>query len=413
MFPILNIGPFAIQAGGLILLLSFFIGAFLSSKLATNLSTNADAIENSLLLGLISGLLGARVGFMLVNPAVFTSNPLNLISLTPSMLDASFGALVGSLTGVILAQKKHLPLWPTLDSLTPFVIMVFAGLHLSNFAIGVAFGLPTDLPWGVNLWNEVRHPVQVYTLILTTILVGWVLWRTSLLKVTGFLHSGVLFLWVSVGLAGLTLITRAFIADKVLLGPIDFYQLVALLVMIASLVLIYKRTFTGKSRVGVIISMGSNLNPNENIIKGIEIIGSTFRIRRKSAQYITQDINRNPKTAHFINQVIEIETDLPYPDLRTQLKRIEKNVGRQPGNKQRVALDLDILTYGDEVFSWQGKKIPAPEMQKYPYIAQPLAEMSPNFKHPANGIGIQEILDKMEHTTHIRRIDEVENGIKR
>lgn len=410
MFPILNIGPLAIQAAGLILLISFFIGTYLTSKLAGGLTTNADVIENSLLFGLIAGLVGARIGFMLIYPSVLMDNPLNLVSLTPSMLDTSFGVLVGTLTAVILAQKKQLPLWPSLDTLTPFIIMIFAGIHLAHYANGSAFGLPTQLPWGVHLWNEVRHPVQLYALILVGLLFIWLLTQTRLLKTTGFLRSGVLFNIILAGLSAITLFTRSFIAEKVLLGQIDFYQVVALIVLVGSFVLTYSRAFPTRKKTGVIISMGSNLKPDENLSKAFEILSSEFRIRRKSARYLTEDVNRDHHTKDFLNQVLEIETMHSYPDLESKLKSIEKELGRDPANKEHVALDLDIMTFGGEVFTFQRKHIPAPDIQKYRYIALPLAEMSPSFRHPANGLTIQDILDKISNDTLIKKIKEVNNG---
>ena len=412
MFPIINIGPLAIQAAGLILLFSFFLGTWLSGKFASGLTTNADALENSILFGLITGILGARIGFMLIYPEVLISNPLNLVSLTPSMLDASFGVLVGILTALIIAQKKHLPLWPTLDTLTPFFILIFAGIHLANYANGEAFGLPTQLPWGIQLWNTVRHPVQRYALILAAALFTWLLAHTRLFTSTGFMHSGVLFNLVIAGLGFITLFTRAFIAEKVLLGNIDFYQLIALAVLLGSMMMIYTRAFPARKKVGVIISMGSNMDPQGHLSKAVEILTTEFRIRRKSSRYLTEDIKGNPQTQDFLNQVIEIETDLSYPDLLTRLKSMEQALGRESGNKQRVSLDLDILTYGDEVFAFQGKHIPAPDMLKYRYITQPLAEMSPGFRHPANGLSIQAILEKIEDDSQVRKINEVENAIE-
>ena len=412
MFPIMNIGPLAIQAAGLILLLSFFIGTYFTSKLAGGLNTNADAIENSLLIGIIAGLVGARVGFMMIYPSVFIDNPLNLVSLTPSMLDASFGVLVGILTAIILAQKKQLPLWPSLDTLTPFIILIFAGIHLANYANGSAFGIPTQLPWGIQLWNEVRHPVQLYALILVGFLFIWHLAQTRLFKTTGFLRSGVLFNIILAGLSAITLFTRAFIAEKVLLGQINFYQVVAMIVLVGTLVLIYTRAFPTRKKVGVVISMGSNLKPDENLSKASEILAAEFRMRRKSARYLTEDVKGERHTKDFLNQIIEIETNLSYPDLVKRLKALEKELGREPANKQRVALDLDILTYGSEVFTFQRKHIPAPDIQKYRYIALPLAEMSPGFRHPANGLTIKDMLDKIADNTRVKKIEEVDNGIE-
>ena len=49
MFPIINLGPFAIQAAGLFLLVSVWLGLWLTKKFAASLGTNGEVIENAFL----------------------------------------------------------------------------------------------------------------------------------------------------------------------------------------------------------------------------------------------------------------------------------------------------------------------------------------------------------------------------
>ena len=412
MFPMINIGPLAIQAAGFILLLSPFLGFYLTGKFSTNLGTHAEAIENGVLIGVIAGILGARLGFMLKNPSLLLNNPLNLLSLTPSMLDRSFGPLIGILAIIILAQKKHLPLWPTLDTMTPLFLLLYMGVHLANYANGNAYGTPTGLPWGISLWNATRHPVQVYAFLLGAALLLGLLIHTKMLKTTGFMRSGVLFNAAMAGIAMITLFTRAFTAEKRLLGRFDVYQLSAFALLLGALTLLYKRAYPDKQRISAIISMGSNVEPQVKFSQAEKILSEQFRIRRRSSIYQTEDVNQRPGVQPFLNRVLEIETALSFPELVTQLKAIEKQLGRIQGEKTRVALDLDILTYGDDVFFRADHHIPSPDLLKYRYLVMPLAEMSPDFRHPANGISIQEILYKITDQAQIIRINEVENGIK-
>ena len=46
MFPIIDIGPIAIQADGLVLLVSIFIGLWLTGKFAVKIGTAGEVIEN-------------------------------------------------------------------------------------------------------------------------------------------------------------------------------------------------------------------------------------------------------------------------------------------------------------------------------------------------------------------------------
>lgn len=404
MFPIVNIGPAAIQTAGLILLTSLWIGIWLTSKYSRALGTNGDVIENSLLTGLIAGILGARIGYMLQYPDVFTSNPLNLISLTPTMLDTSFGLLVGLLTAYIISQKKNLPLWPTLDTLSPFIIIIYAGIQVANLANGDAFGLPTRLPWGISLWEATRHPVQIYALVLTAALSTFIYFKTEKLKTTGMQKKGVLFLSVAAGLGIVTVITGAFVAQRTNFLGIGQWQFLGWLVMAASLVSIYLRVYQNQKPVPVLLSMGSNVNPHNNLSKAFEMLGQRWKITNTSSTYQTEDVRDKKVRQLFLNQVVEIQTEMSFEELRSTLKSMENTLGRQPGNKDQVPIDLDILTYGSEVFTQRGNTIPSPDLIRYRYLAEPVSEAVPHFRHPASGKSIEDILLKMKDSSNVKRL---------
>ena len=411
MFPVLDLGPFAIQSAGLFLLLSLWIGIWLTGKFAQALGANEDGIENGILYALLAGLIGSRLGFLLQNPNIFLDRPASLLSLSPTMLDPAFGVLVGLLVLVIIYQKQNLPLWPTLDSLTPLLILLFAGVQLANLAKGNAYGLPTTLPWGVVLWNESRHPVQIYTLLLTAALFLWWFVRTRRMTTGGFMRSGILFGWVSSGLALIVLLTQAFVAQKTVILGVDLWQLLAFFILAASLYLIHRKQFFAGKRTAVFLSLGSNQNPTENLTKAVEKLGQRVKIRQRSSLYRSQDVRRTDPSRVYANQVLEIETSLPYDELTAWLKALESQFGREPGNKDQVPLDLDVITYGNEVFQSNGKKIPDPGLVQYRYIAAPLAEVSPDFRHPANGFKIQAILQAIASDQQpVKKWKEEENG---
>jgi 2-amino-4-hydroxy-6-hydroxymethyldihydropteridine diphosphokinase len=411
MFPIIEIGPLALQAAGFILLISFWLSTWITGRFSSALGTNGEVIENSFLLGLLIGIVGARVGFLLQNLEVLSSNPLSFFSLTPSMLNPSFGILVGVLVVFILNQKNHLPLWPTLDTLPPFLLVLFIGLQIANLANGEAYGLPTQVSWGITLWGASRHPVQAYSLLLTLILLIWFIVKTKTLKSTGFLQNGLLFSFTLGGLSLITIFTRSFIAEKILVGGVDLLQLISLLILIGCLLIIYYKYYQTDQEAPVVISMGSNQHPNY-IIDALARLKSEFNIIRTSSLYETQNVKKDSNSSKFINQVIEITTKLPYSQLREKLKSIEQQFGRAPGDKKVVPLDLDILTFKKQVFEVRGVHIPDPNLIKYRYIAEPIAEMDPNFRHPGNGKSIQSILQSITDHSKIQLWNKVENGIK-
>ena len=411
MFPVIDLGPLAIQAAGLLLILSLWLGLWLSGKLAASLGTNGDAIENGLLMAFLIGILAARVGFLLTNPAILVENPLAFVSLTPSMLDANFGILAGAIVLLIAFQRKHLPLWPTLDTLSPLLILGFVGAQLANLANGNAYGLPAELPWSIYLWNANRHPVQIYALILTAILFIWWLAKTHLVKQNGFFHSGVLFSIVLAGLAFITLFTQAFVADKQIILGFDQTQWLGLIVLVGSLAAIYKLEFTQPKAISAFISMGSNLDPLDNLYEGSQDVAAQFKILSRSSVYQTEDTREGHRGESYLNRVLQIETSLPYPAFRARLKEIERTHGREPGNREVVPLDLDILTFGQEVFRNAEKQIPDPGIMAHGYISLPLAETTPAFRHPGTGDAIDNIISKLPPLEqNVQKLEEVKDG---
>lgn len=412
MFPIIDIGPLAFQAGGMILILSLMLGLWLTLKFSTNLGTNGDAIENNLLIGLAIGIVGARLGFLLQNPSVLADNPLSLFSFTPTMLDTPFGLLVGILSIVVGFQRSHLPLWPTLDTLSPLLILLFAGIHLANFANGNSYGLPTTLPWGLSLWNAIRHPVQIYALILSLLLLVGLLIHTRLLKFTNNHFSGLILACTIAGLALITVITRAFVAEKIPFLGLDLVQAIAWMVLLAALGLIFVVQFRRFKQTHVFLSLGSNRTPQDQIYQASQEIAQFAKILRRSSLYETADVRSGHAGETYINRVLEVETDLTYPELVEKTKAIETAHGRQPGDKEDVPMDIDTLTYGRHVFNTQaGAVIPKPGIKQYRYIALPLAEIAPDFRHPGTGVAIHEYLNNLnEQEQPVQKITEVENG---
>lgn len=411
MFPVIDLGPVALQAAGLLIILSVWLGLWLSGRFAAHLGTNGDVIENGLLYGFLGGIVAARVGFLLTNPTILQENPLSIVSLTPSMLDANFGILAGVLIALIIFQRKRLPLWPTLDTLSPLLILVYAGFQLANLANGNTYGLPTELPWGIPLWNATRHPIQLYALILTAGLLIWWLVRTRFTKQNGFYHSEILFSLTFGSLAFITLITQAFVAEKQLLLGVDQIQLLSLVLLAGCLFIIYQLGFRKPKVTTVYISMGSNSNPLDNLYQGSQDIAAHFKILRRSEVYKTKDIREGHEDTYYLNRVLLIETSLTYPELIATLKEIEQSHGRLPGEVDVIPLDLDVLTYGKQVFSNQNRQIPDPDLSKHGYILLPLAETTPDFRHPATGESIDDLISKLSpEELDIQKIEEVKDG---
>lgn len=165
MFPIINIGPLAIQAPGLILLAGIWLGLLLSEKYIERYNIPSKIFNNLVFLYLISGLLGARLFYVIQYFDIFFKNPLSIISINPNLFDIWGGVFCAFFAGFIYGSKNGLSLWRTLDALTPILAVLSIAIGMAELATGSHFGFPTNLPWGVELWGQIRHPVQIYHII--------------------------------------------------------------------------------------------------------------------------------------------------------------------------------------------------------------------------------------------------------
>jgi phosphatidylglycerol:prolipoprotein diacylglycerol transferase len=162
---------------------------------------------------------------------VFIESPVSVISPNIDLFDPLGALATAILVGFIYGQRQKLPLWSTLDALTPFLAILAIGLHLSHLAAGTAFGSQTSLPWGIVLWNAIRHPVQIYELIASVLILAFIWFR----KPGSF--SGSEFLWFSALSAGSRLLLEAFRGDSTLVfDGLRSTQLIAWLVLAAAII---------------------------------------------------------------------------------------------------------------------------------------------------------------------------------
>lgn len=227
MFPYLRLGPFILPMASLALLAGFWIGLPLIEREAARLKINAAVLSNVIFYSLLAGLVGARLGYALEFPSVYSSNPLSLLALTPTTLSPSMGFVVGLFTFAIFVQRRNLPFRPTLDALAPGIALFMAAMGVSHILSGDAFGAPTGVPWAIRLWNEYRHPTQFYeTFIGLTI---FLVIRERFPKPEG---AGLNFLLMVALTAGSRVFLEAFRGDSVFLpGGFREAQLIALAVM--------------------------------------------------------------------------------------------------------------------------------------------------------------------------------------
>lgn len=231
MFPLLQLGPYALQVPGLILIASLWLGLNVSEKEAKRQKYPPEVIYSLVFYALIAGIIGARLWYVGRYLDTYLDDPLGIIALNTNTLVPAAGFGVGLLVAVLYGRRKRLSLRPTLDILAPGLAFFAIGLGLANLSSGDAFGAPTKLPWAIYLWDENRHPTQVYEMLLA-IAIFILLWRYR--KLSPF--PGFIFLaWLSMA-AFTRLFLEAFRGDSVIVASgIRQAQLAAMIVLLVAL----------------------------------------------------------------------------------------------------------------------------------------------------------------------------------
>jgi 2-amino-4-hydroxy-6-hydroxymethyldihydropteridine diphosphokinase len=143
----------------------------------------------------------------------------------------------------------------------------------------------------------------------------------------------------------------------------------------------------------VFLGLGSNLGDRAaNLRAALRALRDVVELRAVSRVYETEPVG-NPDQPDFWNLVVEVDTKLDAVSLLAALKGIERALGRVPAfrNAPRT-IDIDILAYGPLVVKTRELEIPHPRLHERTFVLYPLAEVAPDFRHPASGKSISEMM---------------------
>jgi 2-amino-4-hydroxy-6-hydroxymethyldihydropteridine diphosphokinase len=105
---------------------------------------------------------------------------------------------------------------------------------------------------------------------------------------------------------------------------------------------------------------------------------------------------------HFLNLCCRLETGLAAPALHAQFKRIEHDLGRQPGGQRwgPRPIDIDLLTYDDVRLETAELNIPHPRIANRAFVLRPLAELAPGLRVPGLDGTVADLLAALPDASH-------------
>jgi len=149
----------------------------------------------------------------------------------------------------------------------------------------------------------------------------------------------------------------------------------------------------------IYLALGSNRGDRKRQLEEArERLTAAVQIKEVSPIYETEPWGY-PDQSDFLNQVIEVETELEPLELLDFLKDIEDRMGREEGFRYgpRV-IDLDILLYGSRVCTHEKLQIPHPRMTERAFVMIPLLDLAPDLGIPGTDRTVRDLAGQLERS---------------
>lgn len=114
------------------------------------------------------------------------------------------------------------------------------------------------------------------------------------------------------------------------------------------------RTAVKQSTHKTILAIGSNINPDRNISKALELLTELVEDMRQSRTLQTKALNGAQGT--FSNMMLSGLTHLTLEELTVATKKIESLCGRKHDGNGTISVDIDIMDYDGQrlhIDDWQ------------------------------------------------------------
>lgn len=178
----IDLGPLSIRAYGLAIALGVIAAVAIAQRRWQRAGGNAEDISALALWAVPVGIVGARAYHVLTDLDRFAGRWHEALYVWKGGLGIPGGLLAGVLVGVLVAQRRNLPVARLLDAVAPAIPVAQAIGRLGNWFNQELFGGPTDLPWALRIDPDQRparfadattfHPTFAYEAIWNLGLAG-------------------------------------------------------------------------------------------------------------------------------------------------------------------------------------------------------------------------------------------------
>jgi prolipoprotein diacylglyceryl transferase len=149
-----TVGPFTVHYYALCILAGIIAATIWTSRRLTKRGAEPGIVLDIILWAVPLGIIGARVYHVLTHPTDYFYPGADLFK-TLYIWDggnAIFGSLIGGAIGAYIGCRwSGIRFWAFADALAPAMLLAQAMGRVGNYINNELFGLPTNLPWGLQI----------------------------------------------------------------------------------------------------------------------------------------------------------------------------------------------------------------------------------------------------------------------
>ena len=140
------------------------------------------------------------------------------------------------------------------------------------------------------------------------------------------------------------------------------------------------------------LSLGSNIEPESNLVTAIERLQEYGRIEKISDAWESRSVGA--PGPNFLNACVLLITSMEQHELKTQaLRPIEAHLGRRRSEDKFAPRTMDI-----DIVIFDGKPC-ADKYWEQAFVVVPLAEIHPTYRNPLTRETLTETATRLRHET--------------
>ncbi len=181
-----EIGPLDIRMYGILIAFGVALAAIITRRRYEAFGGDPEMAERVVMWAVVLGFLGARLAYASTHLSTFEGRPWAIFAIWEGGLALFGGLTVGALTAIYLLRRWGGDLPAFADSVAIGIPVAQALGRWGNYFNQELFGIPTDLPWGLEIAPDRRpaafptaetfHPTFLYESLANLTLVFFMLW---------------------------------------------------------------------------------------------------------------------------------------------------------------------------------------------------------------------------------------------